>query len=290
VSEVGQPQQYRHPGHVFMSSYGLLHNDEGVFRYVNFLRQEAGLSDEPPIDLSLIYRHFGIPTPLRAPLADQQGILVDSEAGVILIKEDDSIVRQRFTEGHELVELLFDARERLLGGAGVKPTWNEQKKEQLCDHGAADLLMPQSSFLPRLHDSGISLSTGRTLANLYQTSLLATLVRMIQYGLGAYALVMWHCALKRREMESLNNLAVLPQKKLRVWWRTWTRNWTCGFIPKNKSISHDSLVSFAYITGQPQNGAEILNLGWGPILCQVEAMPMQVGNKYCVLSLLHLLN
>lgn len=269
-----------------MSRYRLLHNDEDVFRYVDFLRQEAGLSDEPPVDLSLIYRHFGIPTPLRAPLSDQQGILVDSDAGVILIKEDDPLKRQRFTEGHELMELLFDAQERLLG----TPGWNEQKKEQLCDRGAADLLMPQSSFLPRLHDLGISLSTGRTLANLYQTSLLATLVRMIQHGLGAYALVMWHCALKRREMDCLNDPAILPQKKLRVWWRTRTRSWSSGFIPKNKSISHDSLISFAYTTGQPQNGAEILNLGWGPIHCQVEAIPMQLGDKYCVLSLLHLLN
>lgn len=287
MSEVGQSQQYRHPGQVFLSRYGLLNNDEAVFRYVDFLRQEARLSNEPPIDLSLIYSHFGIPTPVRAPLADQQGVLVDSDTGVILIKEDDPIVRQRFTEGHELMELLFDAQERLLTKAA---SWHEQKKEQLCDQGAAELLMPQSSFLPLLHDLGISLSTGRTLANLYQTSLLATLVRMTQHGNSASALVMWHCAFKRREMKSLNNPAVLPQMKLRVWWRTRTRSWSSGFIPKNKSVSHESLISFAYTTGQPQNGTEVLNLGWGPIHCQVEAIPMQLGNKYCVLSLLHLLN
>lgn len=290
MSEVDEPQQYRHPGQVFTSYYGLLQDELGILRYVSFLRQAAGLSDEPPVDLSLIYRHFGIPTPLRVPLCDQQGILVDSEAGVILIKEDDPIVRQRFTEGHELMELLFDAQERLLRGVGLKPVWNEQKKEQLCDRGAADLLMPLSSFLPRLHDLGISLSTGCTLANLYQTSLLATLVRMIQHGLGAYAVVVWHCALKRSEMERLNDPACKPQKKLRVWWRTCTRSWSSGFIPKNKSISSDSLISCAYTTGQPQNGAEILNLGWGSIQCQVEAIPMQLGDKSCVLSLLHLLN
>lgn len=279
--------QYRHPGQVFLSRYGLLNNDEAVFRYVDFLRQEARLSDKPPVDLSLIYRHFGIPTPLRAPLTDQQGILVDSDTGVILIKEDDPIVRQRFTEGHELMELLFDAQERLLGG--VRPSWHEQK-EQLCDQGAADLLMPQSSFLPLLHDLGISLRTARTLANLYQTSLLATLVRMIQHGNGASALVMWHCAFKRREMNYLNAAAVLPQMKLRVWWRTRTRSWNSGFIPKNKSVAHESLISFAYTTGQPQNGTEILNLGWGPVHCQIEAIPVQLGSKYCVLSLLHLLD
>lgn len=273
-----------------MSRYGLLHNHESVLRYVDFLRQEAGLNDEPPIDLAAIYRHFGMPTPLRAPLSDQQGILVDSDTGVILIKEDDPLKRQRFTEGHELMELLFDAQERLLGASASRLGWNEQRKEQLCDQGAADLLMPLSSFLPRLHELGISLSTGRTLANLYQTSLLATLVRMIQHGSGVHALVMWHCALKRREIESLNDSTAQPQKKLRVWWRTRTRSWTSGFIPKNKSISDDSLISYAYITGQPQNGEETLNLGWEPIRCQVEAMPMRIGDKCCVLSLLHLVN
>jgi len=282
VSE-GQ-QRYRHPGQVFMSRYWLLHNEESVFRYVDFLRQEAGLGDEPPIDLSLIYQHFGIPTPLRAPLGDQQGILVDSDAGVILIKEDDPIVRQRFTEGHELMELLFDAQQRV-----ASHRWNEQEKEQLCDRGAADLLMPQSSFLPRLHEMGISFNTGQTLANLYQTSLLATLVRTIQHGKGACALVMWHYALRRKEIDCLKDADAQPQKKLRVWWRTWTKSWTSGFIPKNKSISPDSLISFAYMTGQPQTGREILDFGSGPICCQVEARPMQIGGKNCVLSLIYLL-
>lgn len=293
MSEIGQPRQYRHPGQVFISRYGLLHSDD-VLRYVDFLRQEAGLSDEPPIDLAIVYSHFGIPTPLRAPLSDQQGILVDSDTGVILIKEDDPIVRQRFTEGHELMELLFDARERLLG-ASASIGCNEQRKEQLCDRGAADLLMPLSSFLPRLHELGIRLSTGCTLANFYQTSLLATLVRMIQHGWGDRALVVWHCALKRREIETLrqgsgNTLddSFQPQKKLRVWWRTRTQSWTSGFIPKNKSVAHDSLISHAYITGQIQFGTETLDLGWGPIQCQIEAMPMQIGDKCCVLSLLDL--
>jgi hypothetical protein len=287
---VNQPQQYRHPGQVFISRYGLPASDRSVLQYVEFLRQEAGLNDSPPIDLSAIYRHFGMPTPLRAPLADQQGILVDSDAGVILIKEDDPIVRQRFTEGHELMELLFDAQERFFSETQAKPSWNEQRKEQLCDQGAAELLMPQSSFVPKLHELGLSFQTGRTLANLYQTSLLATLVRMLQYSSGGCALVMWHCAFSRRESETLNISTAKPQKKLRVWWRTTTRSWSCGFIPKNKSVSPDSLISYAYTSGQCQKGTETLNLGRGSFQCQVEAMPMQIGDKYCVLSLLHFLN
>ena len=280
-------QPYRHPGQAFLSRYGAIQSEEDVWRYVEFLRSESGLSDSPPIDLSCIYRHFGIPTPLRAPLDEQQGILVDSKTGIILIKENDPLVRQRFTEGHELMELLFDACEQIRMGSAVR-NWSGQQKERLCDRGAADLLMPESSFLPRLNELGISLSTARVLATLYQTSRLATLIRMMQQGCGNYALVMWHCALKPREVKKLSASTSQPEKKLRVWWRTQTQDWTGGFIPKDKSIPHDSPISTAYVTGQACSGRETIHLGWGAIDCWVEALPIQMGDKGCVLSLLHL--
>jgi hypothetical protein len=277
---------YQHPGRAFLSRYGMLRCEDDVFCYVDFLRQESGLGDEPPIVLTRIYQHFGIPEPLRAPLDEQQGILLDSNTGIILIKEDDPIVRQRFTEGHELMELLFDAQEQARRGSFL-PHWSEQRKERLCDQGAADLLMPRSSFVPHLNHSGISLKTARSLATLYQTSLLATLVRMMQYGTGNCALVMWHYALKPSETKQ--RFASNLQKKLRVYWKIQTQDWTGGFIPKDKSIACDSLISQAYVGGQSQSGTETIHLGWGSIACWVEAMPMRMGDRSYVLSLLHLL-
>lgn len=277
------PQPYRHPGRAFLSQHGRLESEADVCRYVDFLRRSAGLSDRPPIALSRIYEHFGMPEPLRAPLNEQQGILVDSNTGIILIKEDDPIVRQRFTEGHELMELLFDAQPE-----SSLPQWNEQRKERLCDQGAADLLMPRSSFVPRLKQFGISLKTGRSLAKLYQTSLLATLVRMLQYGSGNCALVMWHCVLKPSEIKQSQS-TVQPQKKLRVCWRIQTQDWTGGFIPKDKSIPDRSIVAQAYVSGQVQATTETIDLGWTSIQCRVEAMPIQMGDRACVLSLLHFL-
>lgn len=274
--------QYRHPGAAFLSRYGMLQSETDVSQYVEFLRQASGLSDQPPIDLSRIYHHFGMPTPLRAPLDEQQGILVDSATGIILIKENDPIVRQRFTEGHELMELLFDAQTQTRSSS-VLPNWSEPRKEQLCDQGAADLLMPESSFAAYVNQLGISFTTGRTLAHLYQTSLLATLIRMMQLGSGSHALVMWHRALKQEE----TNRDRPQPKKLRIWWRTRTKDWLGGFIPKNKSIGSKSLIFLAYSTGRSQTGSEQIDLGWGIVDCQVEAMAMQIGDKPCVLSLLH---
>ncbi|UBF30324.1 ImmA/IrrE family metallo-endopeptidase (plasmid) [Kovacikia minuta CCNUW1] len=279
-------RKYRHPGQAFLSRYGALQREQDVSRYVEFLRQEAGLGDTPPIDLSLIYRHFGIPTPRRAPLDEQQGILVDSRTGMILIKEDDPLVRQRFTEGHELMELLFDAQEQARTESFL-PNWSADRKERLCDQGAADLLMPQTSFLPRLNELGLSLSTGRSLAALYQTSLLATLVRMVQYGTGEHALVLWHHALTQRESAQTASSSIKAKKKLRIWWSIRTDDWRGGFIPKHKSIAPDSLIAKTHLKGHHHSGTETIHLGWGEVRCQVEAIPIAFGDQSCVLSLLH---
>lgn len=277
------PRPYCHPGQAFIAQFGALQTEADVFRYVDFLRREAGLSDIPPIALSRIYSHFGIPTPVRAPLDEQQGILVDSSSGIILIKEDDPIARQRFTEGHELMELLFDAQAEALCHL---PQWNEDRKERLCDRGAAELLMPAASFVPRLNQWGLSLKTIRNLAERYQTSLLATALRTIQHSTGDHALVMWHLDWKPSE-RTIGATKPRPAKKLRIWWRSQTPNWSGGFIPKDKSIAATSLIHQSHATGQPQQGTETIDLGWGSICCAIDAMPLQVGQKSCVLSLLH---
>ena len=62
------------------------------------------------MDFTKVYAAFGMPIPFRVLLEDQQGILLNSFTGMILIREGDPVVRQRFTEGHELMELLFDAQ------------------------------------------------------------------------------------------------------------------------------------------------------------------------------------
>ncbi|MDJ0708515.1 MAG: ImmA/IrrE family metallo-endopeptidase [Leptolyngbyaceae cyanobacterium MO_188.B28] len=285
MSQPDLPRPYRHPGHAFLSGYDCPEAADLVMPYVSFLRSEAGLSDDPPIDLAAIYRHFGMPEPRRAPLVDQQGILVDGNAGLILIKEDDPVVRQRFTEGHELMELLFDAQEQVLDGQ--QPGCRGVEKERWCDRGAAELLMPGSSFAPRVRELGMSLQTGQTLANLYTTSLIATLLHMIQHTSGSHALVMWRKAHSRRDLAGIDANKPLPPKKLRVWWRSCSPSWTGGFIPKNKSIAQRSLIAKTYKIRQSHTGSEQINLGYHSIHCDTETMPIQIGDQFCVLSILN---
>ena len=184
------PCDYQHPGYAFLNRYGSLQTEADVFHYVDFLRESARLNCRPSVDLTKIYAAFGMPIPLRVPLEDQQGILLNSSTGMILIREGDPVVRQRFTEGHELMELLFDAQADVAQELNL-PNWDEARKEKLCDAGAAELLMPKSLFRSHLQHLGTSMETARSLSRLYHTSLIATLIRMVELTSGNYAIALW---------------------------------------------------------------------------------------------------
>lgn len=223
---------YQHPGLAFLQQYGSLQTEADLFHYVEFLRRSAGMSPTEgalPIDLSPIFAHFGMPVPLRVPLDDQQGILLDSETGVILIRAGDPIERQRFTEGHELMELLFDAQDQVNQELNLPP-WDADRKEKLCDAGAAELLMPKYRFQKHLQHLGTSLETGRTLSRLYQTSWMATLIRMVQLTAGEHALIFW-TAVSNAEGD-----------RLRSDWSVVSPEWQKGFIPKSFFIPAHELI------------------------------------------------
>lgn len=184
------PSDYQHPGYAFLNRYGSLQTEADIFHYVDFLRESARLNCRPPVDFTKIYAAFGMPIPLRVPLEDQQGILLNSSTGIILIREGDPVVRQRFTEGHELMELLFDAQADVAQELNL-PTWDEVRKEKLCDAGAAELLMPKSLFRSHIQHLGTSMETARSLSRIYHTSLIATLIRMVELTSGDYAIALW---------------------------------------------------------------------------------------------------
>ncbi|NJM45598.1 MAG: ImmA/IrrE family metallo-endopeptidase [Alkalinema sp. RU_4_3] len=214
-------RQYQHPGYAFLHCYGSLQSEADVLAYVEFLRTEAKLGAGVPTDLSKVYRHFGMPEPKRVPLdQDQQGILLDSNRGLVLIRSEDSLARQRFTEGHELMEFLFDAQADVGERLG-SPRWlTEDYKEVLCDRGAAELLMPSGLFLQDLRDLGVEIGVGKQLAGRYQTSLVATLMRMVELCSSNCALMVWRQGTAGWDL----------------WWSRVSGSWSGGFVPRDRGI------------------------------------------------------
>jgi len=287
---------YKHPGQLFIQRHGDVEDAEDVMCYASFLREESGLNTEPPVDLSRIYSQFHIPTPKRVPLQNQQGMVVNSDLGIIFINNGDIETRQRFTEAHELMELLFAALPNRRGAIlGQAPRFKYHIKERLCNEGAAELIMPRSTFLPRLHRLHASYETGRSLAYEFGVSTSAALIHMIRIGPGHHAIVLWRMKNKPSEISNIISSAqlgffadhspTLPPKKLRVEWVFTGRS--VSYIPLEKSVPEDSSVFTAWQTGTFTTGKDRLQLASVPGLFRCENQPFETDTERLILSFLH---
>jgi Zn-dependent peptidase ImmA (M78 family) len=288
---------YTHPGRLFVQEHGLPQSLDDVLRYAAFLRAEAGLSDEPPIDLASIYRRFEIPAPRKADLKGQQGLLLNPDSGLIILNENDMPARQRFTEAHELMELLFS---QMPGGnawaARGYGRFRPAAKEKLCNSGAAELLVPRSSFLPRVNQRGVSIATAWQLAKEYQVSTTAAMVNMARFGPGEHAVVVWRHKLKQSEMRGKAPASQIPlfrgsgspepTKQLRVEWAIGSDGG--AYIPREKSAPKDSSIYQAWERGGDTADEDVLELGQVHGRCRCENHPFDGGGERQVISLLHL--
>jgi hypothetical protein len=266
---VPSDRHYQHPGYAFLHRYGSLQSEADLFEYVAFLQAEAGLGAGVPTDLSKIYQHFGMPEPKRVPLdVEQQGILLDSSRGLVLIRSEDSLARQRFTEGHELMEFLFDAQADVGEKLG-SPSWlTEDRKEMLCDRGAAELLMPRTLFYQDLQHLGLSIAVGKQLSSRYQTSLVATLMRMVDLSPNNCALMVW-----RQGAEGWD-----------LWWSRMSQSWSGGFVPRDRSIE---LINLGPV-GVIRKRMGIVPLVEQIIPATLETMLTNMGGGPCVLSIVEI--
>ncbi len=285
---------FQHPGKLFLSEYGRATEASAVDQYAEFLRQESGVSDTPPVDTGTIFRRFGI-SPRRVPLHGPSGLLLNPNSGIIFINSDDPFARQRFSEAHELMEYLFAAQSRDTRWA-ARGLFSEKKKEDLCEEGAASLLMPLSTFRPYLHEWGVSLETGKRLAELFNVSLTAALVRTVRFGPGHHALVLWRLTHKPKDEKALappgqiplfeNYTPSPPPRKLRV-------QWGCSsaggpFIPQHKSVEFDTSIYRAYEQESSVQGMDNIDLVNFSGLCFCESMAVTINTEKRVLSVIHL--
>ena len=100
---------FQDPARLFLENHSV-DSLTDIFVYADFLRQEAGLSCDPPISVGSILNHFDILEPEFIDLPQQQGTTINKEDSIrFLINAGDSLRRQKFSMAHELIELLFTA-------------------------------------------------------------------------------------------------------------------------------------------------------------------------------------
>lgn len=290
------------PGEMFVKTFGKVETANDVFAYVDFLRSEPGLDGLIPVDLDLIFHRFQIPDPIQKPLPGQQGLLVDSKNGIILINANDPPSRQKFSQAHELVELLFNA---LPNGKSLGNGWmlkrpggfKESTKEYLCNWAAANLLMPPDYVNNQIKQYGINFGCARAISDECKISLSAALVQLARISSGNHSVVLWVLKNKPSEIKSKvpdNQLGLFdnnkpePAKKLRVEWSMGSQS--APFIPKDKSVEESSQVYEALRTGAFTSGKERLCLdGRKSAWYQTQNLPFNLEDEPQVLSLIEYL-
>jgi hypothetical protein len=246
-----------------------------------------------PVSLDLIRKRHNL-TRHAHPLPQGRGFLLGDS---IFINSEDPDAVQRFTEAHEIMETLVIAIRP--GIPAHSRTKFERDKEQWCEGGAAELLMPSELFFPLVKKQGINLDASRHLAGVCQTSLTATIRRMLDSNLSPCIFALLQEGYKKHQIvPSKSGQGVLwgnspnwdPPAELRVL-RHWKSPQLKTFLVKNESISHDCIAYQLYqsgIIGKVTSGRESLDLEKIKGVYSTEAMLVTINKTATVMLLIHL--
>jgi len=265
-----------------------------VIRYADYLL--GTISCEClPVNLEALIDYFDIKVH-KVPLAGQRAL---STANLnILVEQDDRETVHRYSIAHEMIEFLFHALNE------VRPNLNQEllndlqnRKEALCELGAANLLMPMKLFRSLVQRNGFSIDSGKYLASFSRVSLTASLRRMLDTRIRKAVVMYFRYGNSSGEFipsaVGQTNLFGPPQimdppKKLRVL-RTYASSYgEAGFIPNEKSIENNTSIFRCYETGTSTSGHDDMDLVSVKGNFFVESIPVSFNGERHVLSLLYL--
>lgn len=144
-----------------------------------------------PTSLNAICKHLRLPV-TRQPLLGQRGFTTEDRR--IYLNADDRETVQKFTAAHEVMEILS-----LTIDGGVADEWMPDaviaeftdRKERLCELGAAELVMPTHLFHEVVAQKAVDLAWVREIATRCQVSLTATVWRIIELDLAPLIFIVW---------------------------------------------------------------------------------------------------
>jgi hypothetical protein len=135
----------------------------------------------PPFDLVALASLRGFKVKETTDLRSAQDACITP--GQILLNGNKPLVRRRYSLAHEIVHTLFPDYDAQLKEAGV--LWRAEGEgeplvEQLCQVGAAELLMPLTVFSERANEGGPTLENVHGLTNTFGASFEAAARRMAE--------------------------------------------------------------------------------------------------------------
>lgn len=236
--------------------------------------------NELPVNVDALASGLGIRRQVASyPFAGR--VYVEPSGQLVMnLNADDSLPRQRFTCGHEIIHTVFpgfkrEFRYRLDASTG-RHDIRRGEEEFLCDRGAAELLMPST-----IVRDGYRLSAGldavEALAMNADVSLEAAGNRLVSVAEGPAVFVVLELGHKPADAPALRKGLDVP-KRLRV--RYATSSGVGLHVPRFKSAGDDSVFVRALQSGVLEEGEEQLpgSSNTRPFSLQARAFPKGDGS------------
>ncbi len=145
---------------------------------------ELGISEPAEIHIEAVAAYCGA-TIIYEPLDGCEAqILGHGNRAIITVNSDSSRPRQRFSAAHELGHWMFD-RGRIAFACSEDSFlqgWDAHNPERRANKYAAELLLPTRMLILRAKTQPITFETVRKLARVFETSLTATAIRLVELG------------------------------------------------------------------------------------------------------------
>lgn len=155
------------------------------YRRPSVLLNELGISEPEDILIEAIAEYCGA-TVVYEPLEGSAArILGYGDRAFISVDSKSRRERQRFSAGHELGHWMMDRGKIASFVCADKvfaTEWNNENPEHRANRYAAELLLPESMFIPRAKKREMTFTTVRDLATQFQMSLTATAIRLVELG------------------------------------------------------------------------------------------------------------
>lgn len=237
--------------------------------------------DGPPFDLDLLASVAGYRVVYTDVLGEDQDGCIDAVACRILVSSRLSLSRQRFTLAHELAHTLLpdfgSVVRRHATSAGEQ--WSEQSPvEQICQVGAAELLMPLAAFQAASASAPVSIDGIATLAHLFGASFEAAARRRVALAPRGVALVI----ARPVDGGSLTVVASVQGGSGKPLYLPWSRLlplgsiayqvWACGRTPGPRPCRAEAVEDWGHLgrLGRRRVEAVALPLSWespNAVLC-----------------------
>ena len=147
------------------------------------LLKSLGITEPAEIDIYAIAQSRGATVVEKPVTGCEARIIGYGERAIVVVNSESILSRRRFSAAHELGHWMRDAGTI---GLGCNPEAlfgsGEANVETRANRYASNLLMPKFMFVPRAKGCPITFETASALADVFQTSLTATSIRLIGYG------------------------------------------------------------------------------------------------------------